>query len=199
MPQQYMGPGIVSIYTQAMDVYEFILIPSSIIVGLGIAELFGGVVRILRGELKAGSLHSFWITLVFGYQVQWFWASWEMSTRGSWLFPEFIIFIIGPIGLYMAAAMLFPATDSDESLDVHFLAGRRPFFLILALILTSFSLSGWFVVKDPLGYQDLSRLIAIIMYGVLAVTKHRGIHLVSVLIFLGSLLSFIYFFTLRVG
>jgi len=34
-----------------MNVYEFILILSSIIVGLGIAELFGGVVRVLRGEL----------------------------------------------------------------------------------------------------------------------------------------------------
>jgi hypothetical protein len=194
-----MGPGIVSIYTHAMDVYEFILIPSSIIIGLGIAELFRGVVRILRGELKAGSLHLLWITLVFGYQVQWFWASWEMSTHGTWLFPEFIIFIIGPIGLYMAAAMLFPATDSDESLDVHFLAGRKPFFVILILILVSFSLSGWFVVKDPLGYQDLSRLIAIVLYGVLAVTKHRGVHLVSVFFFLGSLLLFTYFFTLRVG
>jgi len=194
-----MGPRIISIYTHAMDVYEFILIPSSIIVGLGIAVLFGGLVRILRGELKAGSLHLLWIAMVFGYQVQWFWASWELSTHGTWLFPEFIIFIIGPIGLYMAAAMLFPATDSDESLDVHFLSGRRPFFLILALILASFSLSGWFVVKDPLGYQDLSRLMAIILYGVLAVTKHRGIHLVSVLFFLGSLLLFIYFFTLRVG
>ena len=137
--------------------------------------------------------------MVFGYQVQWFWASWELSTHGTWLFPEFIIFIIGPIGLYMAAAMLFPATDSDESLDVHFLSGRLPFFLILALVLASFSLSGWFVVKDPLGYQDLSRLIAIVLYGVLAVTKHRGIHMVSVLFFLGSLILFIYLFTLRVG
>jgi hypothetical protein len=39
-----------------MNVYEFILILSSIIVGLGVAELFGGVVRVLRGELKARAL-----------------------------------------------------------------------------------------------------------------------------------------------
>jgi hypothetical protein len=131
--------------------------------------------------------------------VQWFWASWEMSAHGSWLFPEFIIFIIGPIGLYMAAAMLFPATDSGDSLDAHFLARRRPFFLILALIVASFSLSGWFVVKDPVRYQDFSRLIAIVLYGVLALTKHRGIHLVSALFILVSLFLFIYSFTLRVG
>jgi len=194
-----MGLRIVSIYTHVMDVYEFILIPSSIIVGLGIAELFGGLVRILRRELKAGTLHLLWIALVFVYQVQWFWASWELSTHGTWLFPEFLIFIFGPIGLYMAAAMLFPATDSGESLDIYFLERRKPFFLILALVIASFTLSGWFVVKDPLRYQDLSRLIAIALCGVLAVTKHRGIHLASVLSFLGSIFLFIYFFTLRVG
>jgi hypothetical protein len=182
-----------------MNVYEFILILSSIIVGLGVAELFGGVVRVLRGELKAGALHSVWVTLVFLLQVQWLWASWEFHDRGAWLFPEFILFIIGPIGFFMAAAMLFPAGDSGESLDVHLLERRRPFFLLMALTTASFSASGWLVVNEPIGFQDLSRLIAIALYGVLSVTRRRGVHWVSSLSFLAALLWFTYYFTFQIG
>ncbi len=182
-----------------MNVYEFILILSSIIVGLGVAELFGGVVRVLRGELKAGALHAVWVTLIFIFQVQWLWASWELHGRGAWLFPEFILFIIGPIGYFMAAAMLFPARDYGESLDGHLLERRRPFFLLLALTTASLSASGWLVVNDPVGYQDLSRLLVIALYGVLAVTRRRSFHWVSSLSILGALLWFTYYFTFRVG
>ena len=82
-----------------MDVVEFILIPTSIIAGLGIAELLGGVVRVFRGDLRAGPLHSVWVFLVFVVQVQWLWGSWGYQERGDWVFPEFAIFLIGPIGL----------------------------------------------------------------------------------------------------
>ena len=182
-----------------MNVYEFILILSSIIVGLGIAELFGGVVRILRGEQKAGALHSLWVTMVFLLQVQWLWASWELHARGTWLFPELILFIIGPIGFYMAAAMLFPAKDSSESLDVYLLKRRRPFFLILALTSASFSVSGWIVVNDPVRDQDIARLVGIALYGILAVTARKGFHWVIALGFLGGFLWFTYSFTLGIG
>jgi len=182
-----------------MDVYEFILIPTSIIVGLGVAELFGGVVRVLRGELKAGLFHSLWVTLVFVLQVQWLWASWELVDRSAWLFPEFIVFMIGPIGLYMAAAMLFPANAPKGNLDQYFLDRRRPFFLILILTIFSYSLSGWFVVNDPVGYQDLGRLIFISGLVALLIIKNRTVHLVGSVAWLGTLIVFISFFTLRVG
>jgi len=182
-----------------MNVYEFILILSSIIVGLGVAELFGGVVRVLRGELKAGALHAVWVALVFLFQVQWLWASWELHGRGSWFFPEFILFIIGPIGYYMVAAMLFPARDSGESLDVHLLDRRRPFFLVMALTIASLSVSGWLVVNDPVRDQDIARLVVIALCGVLAVTRRKRVHWVSALSLLGALLWFTYSFTLRIG
>lgn len=182
-----------------MTVYEFILIPASIIVGLGVAELFGGVVRILRGELKPGPLHALWVTLVFFHQVQWLWASWELHGRGTWLFPEFIVFIIGPIGLYMVAAMLFPGDDSRQSMDLHLLERRRPFFLLLALTIASFSIAEWLVLSNQVGSQDISRLGVIVLYGILAVTGSRRFHLWSAVSLLGALLLFTFFFTLQVG
>ena len=182
-----------------MDVYEFILIPSSIIVGLGIAELFGGVARILRGELRAGLLHSAWVALVFFFQVQWLWAGWELEGREAWIFPDFILFILGPIGLFLVAAMLFPREDLGERLDVHLMKRRRPFFLLLALTIASYSVSEWLLISGGVGYQDLSRLVAVAMFGVLAVTERKWVHFSIAAFLLGGLLWFTYSFTLRVA
>ena len=166
---------------------------------MGIAELFGGVARILRGELKAGPLHSAWVTLIFFYQVQWLWAAWELQSRGTWAFPDFIVFILGPIGLFMVAAMLFPRGDHGDRLDVHLLERRRPFFLLLALTVASYTVSEWLVVSGRIGGQDLSRLVVIALLGVLAVTERKWVHVATVLFLLGSLLWFTYSFTPRVG
>jgi hypothetical protein len=182
-----------------MDVYEFILVPSSIIVGLGIAELFGGVARILRGELRAGLLHSAWVTLVFLFQVQWLWAGWELQARGTWAFPEFIVFILGPIGLYMVAAMLFPRDDISDRLDVHLMERRKPFFLLNALTIASYSVSEWIVVSGRIGDQDIARLVVIALLGVLAVSERKWVHLSSAVFLLGGLVWFTYSFSLRVG
>ena len=64
-----------------MDVFEFILVLVTVIVSLGIAELLGGVVRVLRHELKPGYLHSLWIFLVFNMQIQWLWFSWNFRAQ----------------------------------------------------------------------------------------------------------------------
>lgn len=178
-----------------MDVYEFILIPSSIVVGLGIAELFGGVVRGLRGELKASGLHSVWVAFVFLSHVQWLWASWELRGRGEWVFPEFMLFIVGPVGLYMAAAMLFPSASSTEPLDAHLIARRRPFFLLISLIYFSYSLSDWFVFDQGLGEQDISRLIGVSCFVILAVTDRRGVHWALSVALLALMLRFAFYYT----
>jgi hypothetical protein len=182
-----------------MNVYEFILVLTSIIVGLGVAELFGGVVRILRGELKVGALHSVWVSLVFFFQVQWLWATWELHDRGDWLFPEFILFMIGPIGLYMVAAILFPAVDTGESLDVHLQDRRGAFFVVLALTFASFSAADWLVANNPVGDQDIARGIGIVLCGILAKTRHKVVHWMTALFILGALVWFTSTFTLRIG
>jgi hypothetical protein len=41
-----------------MNLFEFLLVIVSIVLGLGITELLGGLTRILRGELPAGRLHA---------------------------------------------------------------------------------------------------------------------------------------------
>lgn len=66
-----------------MNVFEFLLVIVSILLGLGIAELLAGMARMLRGELVAGTLHSLWMFIVFQLQVQLAWGLWDLSSCRS--------------------------------------------------------------------------------------------------------------------
>lgn len=178
-----------------MDVFEFILVLVTVIVSLGIAELLGGVVRVLRHELKPGHLHWLWVLLVFNMQIQWLWFSWNFRDRGSWLFPEFMLLIAPPILLYMSSAVLFPITlakDGDD-LDEHFFRRRRPFFLLAIATFVLFGLSHRFLEDgDPVSVTNVFRLVLICMCIGLIFTARRSIHWTFALAILVTQLWWVY-------
>jgi len=178
-----------------MDIFEFILVLVTVIVGLGIAELLGGVVRILRHELKPGRLHSLWIWMIFEMQVQWLWSSWALRDRGEWLFPEFILLLALPVVLYMIAAVLFPSTDTSDDLDAHFFRHRKPFFLLLMACIILYSVNHRFLEGGDFGgLADAIRVALFISLGILMNTSHRGVHWALGLSLLGVQFWWVYYF-----
>ena len=115
-----------------MNLFEFLLVIVSIVLGLGIGELLGGLVRIFRGDLVTGRLHALWMLIVFQVQVQLAWGLWGLRLREQWRYPEFLLLLLAPMLLYLAAAVLFPSAGSDENLDAHLMRRRQPFFLLMA-------------------------------------------------------------------
>ncbi len=160
-----------------MDVFEFILVLVTVIVSLGIAELLGGIVRVLRHELKPGHLHWLWVLSIFNMQIQWLWSCWNFADRDSWLYPEFMLLIAPPILLFMSAAVLFPKTSDGDDLDTHFFRRRRPFFLLATATVVSFGLSHRFLEGgDLVSATNALRLVLCFMCVGLIFTAHRGIH-----------------------
>lgn len=66
-----------------MNVFEFLLVIVSIVLGLGITELLAGFVRILRGELVAGKLHALWMFVILQLQVQPAWGLWGLRSKAD--------------------------------------------------------------------------------------------------------------------
>ena len=85
----------------------------------------------LRGELVTGKLHALWMFVVFQLQVQLAWGMWGLRSKVEWQYPEFLLLLLAPVLLYLAAAVIFPSVATDESLDSHLMRRRRPFFLLL--------------------------------------------------------------------
>lgn len=178
-----------------MDLFSFLLIVVSIVLGLGITELLGGVVRILRGELKPGGLHSLWVLIVFQLQLQLAWALWGLRIRTEWRYPEFVLLLLGPVTLYLAAAVLFPR-ESDDTLDHHLLRRRRPFFLLNVGYVLLTGLFSWFLYRE--GWQPgqtVMRLVVAAVLVTLALTGRRSIHWGIGLLIFASHLWWTYLFS----
>jgi hypothetical protein len=183
-----------------MTTFEFLLVTVSIIIGIGIAELLAGVVRILRGELEAGPLHSIWVLIVLLLQFEVLWAQWELRVRSEWTFPEFLLFALTPLVLFVASALLFPAQGAARQLDAHYFARNRPFFSVMVVLLLAASLEDWILAGESVGGgQDLFRALAAVLFVLAASTRTRWIHWCVGLAFLAELSLFILSFAFGVS
>jgi hypothetical protein len=178
-----------------VNVFEFLLVVLAIVLGLGIAELLGGVVRILRGDLASSGLHALWVVIVFQLQVQLAWGLWGLRSREAWRYPEFLLLLLGPVVLYLTAAVLFPSASSERA-DLHLLRRRRSFFVLNIGYVTVTALYGWLLYDQgwPLG-PTLMRLAVIVVLGTLALTEKRAIHWTGGLLILGGHLYWTYLYT----
>jgi hypothetical protein len=183
-----------------VNVFEFLLVIVSIVLGLGITELLAGLVRILRGELVAGKLHALWIFVIFQLQVQLAWGLWGLRSRAEWRYPEFLLLLLAPMLLYMSAALMYPVTGSVESLDAHLMQRRRPFFLLLTGYLFVAALFSWLLFDEDLTPMSaIIRLPAVAILATLAFTSNRRLHFVFGLAILALQLWFTYVFTFVVA
>lgn len=179
-----------------MNLFEFLLVFVSILLGLGITELLSGVVRILRGELPAGRLHTLWILIVFLIQGQMAWGLWLLRSMDEWRYPEFLLLLSGPIVLYMAAAVLFPADASSGDLDTHLMRRRRAFFLLMLAYVCFTALFEYFLLNNGLELASTAfRLLGASLLAVLAISERRRLHWVLALAVLASQLWFTYSYT----
>jgi hypothetical protein len=183
-----------------VNVFEFLLVIVSIVLGLGITELLAGFVRILRGELAAGRLHALWMFIIFQLQVQLAWGLWGLRTKVEWQYPEFLLLLLAPVILYLTAAVIFPSTGSGESLDAHLMRRRRPLFLLLTCYVLVAGLFNWLLFDEELTLTSaMIRLPAVAMLVTLATTERRSVHFVLALVVLAMQLWFTYVFTFVVG
>lgn len=183
-----------------MNVFEFLLVVVSIVLGLGITELLAGFVRILRGELVAGKLHALWLFVIFQLQVQLAWGLWGLQSKVEWQYQEFLLLLLAPVMLYLTASVIFPSVGSDESLDVHLIRRRRPLFMLLTGYVFVTGLFSWFLFDEDLTLTSaIIRIPAIAILVTLAIAEGRRLHLVLGLLVLALQLWFTYVFTFVVG
>lgn len=183
-----------------MNVFEFLLVIVSIVLGLGITELLAGLVRILRGELVAGKLHTLWMFIIFQLQVQLAWGLWGLRSKEAWQYPEFLLLLLAPVILYLTAALIYPRGAATENLDNHLLRRRRPLFLLLACYVLVSGLFSWLLFgEDFTPTSVLIRLPAVAVLVVLAITDQRRLHFALGLVVLALQLWFTYVFTFVVG
>ena len=121
-----------------MNEFEYISVLLSILIGLGVTQLLSGIARLIRdGRALAPAWWIFVITatlLLGNFQVWWISFAW----RGveEWTFFSYVTFMIQPVLLYLLAYLILPADLhlDGEALARAFIAKRKPFYVIVALV-----------------------------------------------------------------
>ena len=174
-----------------MNLFEFLMILLSLIVGLGVAEILSGVAKFLKnnGARKIPWIHSAATMAVFLGLLQTFWESWGLRTIEVWSFPAMLLMLGSPIFLYLMAYVLFPEQGSVADLDDYYFKRARlnwPLEELTVIVGTLFRPDAY---GDPQWVIDnASGIPILVVCAVLTVTKHRIIHQFLVPIVLASVL-----------
>jgi hypothetical protein len=180
-----------------MTEFEFVMVLLSLIVGLGITDLLSNVARQLkdRASWRFSWLQSLLVVFVFVALLQQWWESWGLQSIENWNFGNVLWMLAGPIGLYIAAHLLFPKPANKVELEAHYFDNSRAFWLIAAIVVVVATLFRPISFGIPL--LDFDNLTSIVLLGsclLLALVRYQLLHKVLAPFLLIALLLDIFVF-----
>jgi hypothetical protein len=90
-----------------LSFFEFVLVITSVIYALSIAQLLASISRIAQSDLgqKLYPPHALWVAILFlGTLVTW-WSLWEFRSI-EWTFAAYFLLILQPVVIYFACSLI---------------------------------------------------------------------------------------------
>ncbi len=148
-----------------MDLFEFILIITSVIFALAVAQILSGISRIAQSAAKIRSFlpHSVWVFNLFIFIFLIWWASWEFRDT-QWTFPQYAYMLIAPTLLFFACSLLVPQRLEGEevSMEEHFFRIRRPLFASYFFAALAAFVDGNLLADEPVWHEGRFGHLAIL-------------------------------------
>lgn len=190
----------------ALNAGEYLSVLVSIIVGLGLSHLLGSVGKLLsrrrrvRPYLPAVSS----AVLVFLAHVQFWWGSFDFGERIESNFFAFLVFLLTPILLYLAAVLVLPELDQDDSGEVslreHYYEARPWFYGLVALVPVVTAVRNTGFQDAPFWNQDRPFELAFLLLAVAgAVTASERVHRVLPFLMLALFTAMVVLTSLKPG
>jgi len=119
-----------------MEMFEYVAVLTSIIIGLGIAQLLQGVTRLIQHpeQGKVYWVHLCWVIYMFLLAVFWWWWEFRLSAIETWTFALYMFVILYAVLVYLLCALLFPISFSGfDGFKGYFYSKRAWLFGLLML------------------------------------------------------------------
>lgn len=131
-----------------MDAFGYVSVIFSVVIGLGLSHLLTGVVDLFkaRGRVKFYWVHLLWVALTFVGHIFLWWTMWNLRLLRGWDFFSFLLILLGPVLLYVAAALLLPKVEPGAAaidLRDYFYENRPAFFGVNAAFTALMSAENW--------------------------------------------------------
>jgi len=170
-----------------MSIFEYVLIPPAIVLGLAMTHLLTGAGRTVHrlaghgAPIRVDWIHLAWVTHLFAWMVFFWWYTYAWSTAQEWSFLVFAFLMTYAVAMYLLCVVLVPS-DLDPVADFgsYFMSLRGWFFGgLAALIMVDFldSASKGFDHFMDLGWGYITmRLVILAGCAVGVRTDRRAFH-----------------------
>jgi len=119
--------------------FEFLSVALSFVIGLGVTYLLTSLLSLVRERriCRPDWLPVLWAFYVFAYQVQYWWAVFELAELETWSLPVFLAVFVYAVLLFSAGGLVLPhdAARHEEGLRVYFERDGRFGVLLLNIYL----------------------------------------------------------------
>lgn len=187
-----------------MDAFGYVSVIISVVIGLGLSHLLTGVVELFKARRRVRFywVHLLWVTLTFVGHIFLWWTMWNLRAIRAWNFFSFLLLLLAPVLLYVAASFLVPKVDGESEVDLreYFYENRPAFFGVNAAFTALMGIQNWALTGRP--SPPLVTLILAAWFVLLCVSaavKSARYHAAVALLFGLLLLMFIILFGLRLG
>jgi len=119
-----------------MELFEYIAVLTSIIIGLGMAQLLLGLTRLIQHPEKAKPywIHLCWVFFMFLYAVFWWWWEFKLGDVEVWTFGMYLFVIFYAFLVFLLCSLLFPTDFSGyDGFKDYFYSKRAWFFGVYCL------------------------------------------------------------------
>jgi hypothetical protein len=187
-----------------MDAFGYVSVIISVFIGLSLSHLLTGTVGLVkaRQRVKFYWVQLLWILLTFVGNIFLWWTMWNLRLVRSWNFFTFLLVLLAPVLLYVAAAFLIPEVEPSATLDLrkYFYQNRSAFFGINAAFTVLMGTENWLLTRRLLPTPVvLIFAIWFVLLCIAAIVRSALYHAVVALLFTALFLFFVVLFGLRLG
>ena len=179
-----------------METFEYVAVLTSIIIGLGMAQLLMGVTRLIQhpDQAKPYWVHLCWVFYMFLFSVFWWWWEFRLGAIELWTFGIYLFVILYAFLVFLLCALLFPSNLSGyDGFKDYFYAKRAWFFGVLILsqlVDIADSVLKGMDYYNSLGSHYTLTQIAIVIFCVTAIfTKNEKFHALLVVVLIAYMIS----------
>ncbi len=150
-----------------MTLFEFMMAIASVVIAIGLTEIFGGWGNLLRAHIapKVDWLHLGWTTVVVMYAIQYWMGIWPYRSQEFVYIYQVWFLIIPTLFIVLVSFAITPNVGPDEDLQLrdYYMSRRAPIFLGLAVFVATAQLAD--LVIEGVGYSETGLLLVLTLIG----------------------------------
>ena len=166
-----------------MSAFEYVSVFISIILGLAVVHLLGGISLILdqRVVARLSWVHMIWVLNMFSLITWVWWGNWQLNDVESFSPLHYVSMVLFSVVLYLMCGLLFPVKGKEvEDFHEQFELNRARFFYLGEALLIAAALKGYVdrkVLAEPDTVERAVMFAALaLLFGIASRSSSRIFH-----------------------